>query len=351
MKIRIYSFIFLLCLLGCSGLQDNDPYLRSLGLDSISLEPLEAVDLDQYGFISCNEFAVFENDWMAIWCPRDQYFVSLLNFRTGQEIPLLRRGRGPGEFANPTGFDAKTRSLLMSDSSSHTIVSVDIPQSIAAGRAMMDTVLQWKDVPYMVRPHCLSNGYFVASGINPSTPEWFTLRDSEGNVLSGLPAPFPEEIKSMNMSALASFVGSTIFTSSPSGDLVCAAMVPAAALSFSSVVNGSLRETIRIEADPLRSTTIKWNGTPSKTLKRNFVSVRSDSRNVYLLYSGEFVGQSDTSDECNRFIIYNWAGTPVHSFILSHRIGSMDVRNGKIYGISIYPSIRLLIFDLPDYSK
>ena len=335
-------FCVLLNLSGCSGKQEIDPYLRSLGLDYIEKELIEVADLNQFGVLMVNEFAVYEDDWIAFRGQRDQYFVSLLNIRTGQEIPLLRKGRGPGEFSSPIGFDAKPQSLLVSDSSSHTIVSVDIPESIAAGCAVLDTVLQWKDVPYMVRPHYLSSGFFVTSGINPNNPEWFTLRDGNGQMLSGVPAPFSDDIKSMDMSALASFVGSTIFTSETTGDRFCAAMVSAAALSFSVTENGLLQEICRIEAIPPRTVTINSGGKIQKTSKRYFASICSDKRGVYLLYSGELLGQTPYSEEAKYMVMYDWDGCPRSYYKLSTYVRYMTVWDGHVFFVTNNPTTKLL---------
>lgn len=359
MKIDLRQFAILMLVVvssfisSCSRPGSGDSYIDSLGLDEIVIEPAQSINLEDWNILKVNSFAVF-GDWVAIRGGDKRYAVSLLNLQTGENFGLAWRGRGPGEFVNPIGFDRKDSTLIIYDAASKVMVSIDIHKSSEKRIPVYDTLLiASPPVPPILKPHRLKSGMYITSAFSEEDHAWYGLRDSTGYLVASVLAPNFEPLQNMDANHYLSFVASSLYTSHPSGKKVCVASLMSAAISFSGIEENDLKEYHREEYNPpqIKNTA---SGTRMEGFTDGFEGLQSNDKYVYALYSGKKVEnlKDDIAQarDCDYLIVYDWDADPVYLFRLQIPAYSISLSGDKLYALSNNPNLTMHIYKMPDFT-
>lgn len=339
MKIRISLLAILVIVSACGSGTFNDSYLNSLRIKADELVAADSVSFDDL-IVQPSKLVIIDDDWVLMSLRRSDNHLLFLNTKTGDYFPALRKGRGPGEIVQGNSLQRIGEYGLYYDLDRATCLRIDLKGSVRSHNILFDTLCVF---PTSSRPVFLTQcGDGFISGNITDGNVWYSYYDKSGEILSSIKALEFDNLSSVPVNNI-SFMISSMFTSSPDGDMVCVANVTSPSLSFSKNENGKLTEYKRISFPP--KGIVKGRMTPEHMSAFN--GITSDKKFVYVIYSGNKVdGKQIPADCCRHLIIYDWGGNVRKHYILEKGISALSLMNGRIWGLSTYPYNQLFSYKI-----
>jgi hypothetical protein len=331
--------IIAIAAISCSGSPDRDAYLRSLKLKPEVLTALDSVSLEAYNHFQPNGIVDAADGWFVLSSLQGEYHLLFLNPENDEHFFAIRKGRGPGEIVSGADLHEYAGNARFYDFTSSKCIEIKLPESIAAKVAVCDTVADFSGGERPVYMSSCGPDRFVSGRISDDKV-WYSLYDRHGKVLSSIDAidinPRRKDIKGAMML-------SSKYTSSRDGSRLCAANVLTPTISFASVSDDIISEVKRIRANSRGVD----NGQFKDAVSR-FNGICSDENRVYVLYSGRMMAdRTISSDECEHLVVYDWAGNPIHHYLLNRPVCAISVSGNDMYAVSAYPSEGMFRFELP----
>lgn len=346
---RILAVLSVIIMLyGCSA--DKDSYLRSLKIEEVQLSPYDVISLEDYDLYSPSKVERF-GDWFVVSDDKSEYAVHLINPDTKEHIKILRKGRGPGELIGSGSLHKYNGNVRVYDRGKDILLSVDIRNSIAQKRAVLDTICIFsKEFATPSRMCSVLGG--VVSGNSFDEESWYSLYEcSKGTITSSVGRIAYPELKGLSRDFILSVALSSVYAANPIGDRLCVANVASATISFAEVNHGRLNEIKRLNFFPPKILNKKKGNAFSAESIDCFNDICGTEEKVFLLYSGRKLQNSTVPGyECNHLITYSWNGEPIEHYYLEHSVSSISYDSGYIYCTSDYPSSMIFIYSIPsDY--
>ena len=332
--------------LGCSP-NGGDEYLDSLKLPEVQLSPLSVIDLDELGITSPGRIAK-QGEYIAISQDKGDFVLNLMKLGTCEILPLIRKGRGPGEALRCSSLQNEGDRVIFYDSGSAVCVSIDCEKSFRNGVASMDTIARFNRDG--VRPYFMAKAgdYFISANVT-DPGSWYCCFTESGTTHRGIGLPRFESITQADPDFRTSLSLSSVFASNGAGDKVCAANVATSAISFSALRGGMLEEYRRYEYNPPEVICKDGYTVFSDRSRDSFHSIASDDSSIFLLYSGNrMFGDELPGSECIHLVEYGWDGLLKRYFRLSHPVSSICLDDGRLYAVSNYKTLQMYVYDVDD---
>ena len=328
----------------------GDAALAYFGADCTVLAPYDSVKLDDAGILFPTKIFVSEEKaFIEKGDGKDLLFV--LNLQDGSGFSAFRKGRGPGEFIEPTHIDMRGDSLYVYDINQGVWSRVLAGSLRSEGPQVFDTLRSFRtagmkedDFLYVPADAKSAGRGYVALAVSPY---WYCMVDWAGDKVGGGIAYLDvEELNGFSAQELSAFYMNSATVVSPDNTKVACAVYSGSAISFASVEGTDLVEKKRLVFEAPRVLPVRQEGYPlirhDKECVRGFVKLFADDRHVYGLYSGKLLGdESSPSFECQHVLVFDWEGRPVRRYLLENTVSSISVEKGILYGTSMYPQSRL----------
>ena len=328
----------------------GDATLAYFGADCTVLAPYDSVKLDDAGILFPTKIFVSEEKAFVVKQDgKDLLFV--LNLQDGSGFSAFRKGRGPGEFIEPTQIDMRGDSLYVYDINQGVWSRVLAGSLRSEGPQVFDTLRSFRtaemkgdDFLYVPTDAKSAGRGYVALAVSPY---WYCMVDWAGDKVGGGIAYLDlEELSGFYARELVAFYRNSATVVSPDNTKVACAVYSGSAISFASVEGTDLVEKKRLVFEAPRVLPVRREGYPliqiDQECIRGFVKLFADDRYVYGLYSGKL--RSDKSGpafECQHVLVFDWEGRPVRRYLLENTVCGICVEKGILYGVSMHPESRL----------
>lgn len=347
----IFLFLLVAVLSGCGNDRSEDAYLASLPKPVGVLEPIDSLDLEQFGLLRPEEVVKYGR-WIIIKEIQAKANLAIINLDSHSKMETLRVGRGPGEMLQGSIAYLDGSELVLTEVNALTTVSMDLASLREGYIPLLDTIGTFKSIkPATYRFRKVNGGYVSTS---PDGDYWYSLWDPDGFVGNSVPRPHVTGFETASWSSIASFYGSSLLLVHPDGNRVCAAHVCMAALSFSVIEDRELKELQRYEYN--EPTVVSSGGEAYISNEESFDcfhGIASNRDYVFLLYSGKKWPADKNgvpSYECNHLLVYDWDGNFVKRYELTKPVLDIFLDGNELYCLTQYPSDKLYVYRLPDIS-
>lgn len=324
---------------------DNDQFLESLCLPVQRINPIDSLDLEQFGvFCPIQLFKLNRGFAINDASPKNDYAIVMVNpYKNKPEISkILQKGRGPGEIISPSEIIQEGSSLLVYDYATQKLIRVNFTNSQYYQDYLIDTVADYSTIKLFSTPYPVKNGFITPYYLDAS---WFALFERD-SVRAFLKRPGFEVLKTAEPNFLMNYILNSHAVIDSSGERFCCSTLQSVAFSFSTIKEGSIIENNRYESIP---PIISESGLAvSPDSPRGISAMASDSSNVYILYSGKPILTSSEvpSWECQHLLVFDWEGRPQKHYQLNHTVCSIAVEGNTIYCGTTYPYSRIIRYQL-----
>lgn len=332
MQTTRFHFAVLLVLafttLSCEG-GERDVYLKSLRITPEALAPVDSIDMERWDIYSSASI-IKRGDWFLTRNTKGDHNVTAFNPISGDVLHFLPYGRGMGEVTMKGRLIESGGMVSVHDFGTNTVVSLRVEESLRKREQVLDTISHFLANMSYVNPQPCKDGFIVTSFKDAKV--WYYLIDTYSKELSSIPAMSDDLLRNEQDPSMV--MVNSLLTVSPDGLNICCAAMDFVALSFSSIVNGYLKENKRIELS-------RQEEAKTHTI---FTGLYSDNNYVYVLYSGRPFSLS--RNESDWLIVYNWKGKPLKCYNLAHSAVSITVEDSRAYCTTGFPNSAIHVYQL-----
>ncbi len=312
---------------------EQDKYLCTLKMESVPLEYIDSINVDQFNLFQARDIVSFGDGWIALSSVEGDKKLLFLNTETMEHFFAIRKGRGPGEMINGSSLHKYKDGAAFYDSGNATCIKVELKNISDEPQIIIDTIGIFKAGPskpvYMTS--CGTDGFISGNLLDDKV--WYSYYDNMGHIISNVKALEIDEFPTGGDNTISQMI-SSVYASKPDGTRVCVANVICPSLSFSKVESGKLYEYKRHSNAPSGI----HNGRLTVESKSAFNSIDADDKHVYILYSGHKIsGDVLPVNECEHLIVYDWDGNPVKHYQLNRNVCSVHIDGQSLWCTSTYP--------------
>lgn len=316
---------------------------------------VDSVDLEEYNTMMPSDAIPYDN-WFVVQKQRGMNSIDIVNPVNGKKIECLMTGRGPGEVLGLKSIQLRDSLLYAFDISRQNYIVLDLNETITSGeQTLLETITIGNpdvDTENIARHYSLlkCGQQYLAAGIY-SDGSWYKLLDSSLNVCGSIPMIEFNGLESLSMLERATLNSTSKFAVRQDNKRGICIMDSGASFSIFSMQDQSIAEIKRNSYYTPGLTPSGVDGLLSPRHSpddiRGFCDVTSDRQNIYILFSGKKLSNSDDpSFQCRHLLVYDWDGNPVRRYELEKDVCSIHLQGDRLFCASMHPAPRIYIYRL-----
>lgn len=314
---------------------------------------IDSVGLESYGIMRPEGLAIGK-DYFIIQKNDGDEFISLIRPSSNECQLYVKKGRGPKElWMSPSMMKVHDGQLQLYDISRQRLMTLSLEKtpyldeiSVTPFPVHMEST--GDDIlPYRLFVLAMGGDRYYASGFMSGM--WYAALDLNGFPQSGIEyVDFPN-LDSFTPEEKAILHISSQLVVHPDGKHVATALVHGAALSFSCMENGKLKEVVRYMFYPPLVEPSHESGMSALAYKpecrRSCCSLKCDDKYIYYLYSGKDFNSQTPWYQGRDLYVFDWSGNPVRHYKLQHDAVDFEIQGQHLYTISSHPKSILYVYN------
>ena len=344
----------------CKRLSEQESVLNEFEIVT-ALSPVDSTCLDAFD-VAMPTGIIAHDNWYIVEKSDSDNAVDIINPETKEKIECFRRGRGPNEVMTTGHIQIYNGDLYLFDITRQILYSLDLEKTIRDKRQSIDDRISIQsnfseNIDGRLFSVYKTENYIITAALF-SDGTWYGALDNDGNIKGRVPVENFKSTEALSTLERSSLFISSLFSVRPDGKAGVCSSQCGGLFSIFDVKTDSIQENRRrVFFEPKVSPSnvermISPRHSPDDV--RGFCDVDSDQQYVYLLFSGKELSDfDDPSFLCNHLLVYDWDGNPVRRYELEKAIHSIYLKDGKIYGCSMYPESRIYVYELAgtEYSR
>lgn len=346
-------------LLPCCSDVHNGGSIESLfsnhegGLVSI----MDSIELEAYGILRPEGLAIWK-ECFIIQKGDGNEFIALIRPSSDECVFYVKKGRGPKEiWMSPSMMKVTDNQLQLYDISRQRLITISLEQkpdsddNISITPFPVHMEQKGEDIlPYRLFALATGGNKYYASGFISGM--WYSALDIDGFPQSGIEYVNHPSLDNLSPEEKAILHISSQIVVHPNGKQVASALVHGAALSFSLMEKGQLKEVARHVFYPPLIESSHERGMSTLAYKpesrRSCCALKCDDKYIYYLYSGrDFNSQNPWYQGCDLYV-FDWSGKPIRHYILQQDAIDFEIQGQLLFTISSHPKSIIYVHKIED---